>query len=575
MCGIVCYVGKNLPLNDVAARLLKLEYRGYDSSGMAYVCGGKLQTEKQVGRIKNLLPNIDGINSSLVISHTRWATHGGVTVKNAHPQLSPSGRFAVVHNGIIENYLSLKQDYDADKFSSQTDTEVVAHLLDKACGDTLQRLQKATEGLQGSWALAVIDEQDNSLYIAKNKSPLYVAKHKNGTWVASDISCFNSDNYYALPDGCVAQIDANKCQFFVNGNKVDLQPKKLDSVFEECELQGYDHFMQKEMAETGNVIANICNYYEQDLGKLQNLFNDVSHIDFVGCGTAYHACMLAANWAKQNLRISAEARVASEFRYCDPVLGKNNAVVLVSQSGETADTLAVGEMAKKFGAPIYAVTNVEYSAITGLADKVFALRAGPEIAVASTKAYSAMLAVLYLMTCGKPPKFAIEQLKNLPITQALNLKLPHNIIEGICKSKRIFYLGRQDDGVTANEGALKLKEIAYLDACGYFAGELKHGTIALIEPNVWVVAIITDSKLAAKTLSAVQEVSARGAKVLVVTNLAIEGDFNQIVLPKTQTGQLNSLVSILPLQQLAYQVSVAKGWDPDRPRNLAKSVTVE
>ena len=576
MCGIVGYIGKKSLITKWVDVLKKLEYRGYDSSGVAYIQNRQINVIKSVGPICNLQSKIDAQASKMCICHTRWATHGQVNEQNAHPQLSKNRQFAVVHNGIIENYKELKTQYSIE-CNSETDTEVIANLLEQVEGNTLEKLSKVTKLLEGSYALALIDKPGKHLYIAKYKSPLYVAKTDGGYMVASDISCFSGAEYYCLQDKMIAIISKKQVEFYKDDKLVDLKSIKNDYNIENARLNGYKHYMQKEIDETSTVINNICTRYSTIFEDLftKDIFKNINQVYLVGCGTAFHSCQMGAIWLQNNYKIKSEAHIASELRYSDPLIDKNSLVILVSQSGETADTLAVAHLAKQLGAKILAITNVEYSSLASVADVVFPLCAGPEIAVASTKAYSAMLAVLYILANYKRGKSKI--IEDLQKTASkLNISVDNKIIDMVKQSKRVFFIGRGSDGVTASEGALKLKEIAYLDACGYYAGELKHGTIALIEPNVTVIAIITNNNLKAKTLNAVEEVLSRGASVVVVTDdPTLQGSFDKIVLPQIDNQELKNILTVIPLQKLAYQVSCSLGYNPDKPRNLAKSVTVE
>lgn len=573
MCGIVGYIGKKRPIKENVEILRKLEYRGYDSAGVAFF-DKNIKVIKSVGQIDNLTKKIDKQASRVCICHTRWATHGEVNETNAHPQISQNEQFAIVHNGIIENYQEIKQKYGLQKFKSQTDSEVIAFLLEHFEGSTVKKLTQITKTLNGSFAVAVMENSDKTLYAMKNKSPLYVAPTKGGYMVASDISCFSSDIYYCLTDGMIAKITDKKLEFYLNGKKEKLKPIKNNFDIKQVNLDGYKHYMQKEIEETDRAIENIATRYRTMSDSLfsTNIFENISQVYLVGCGTAYHACQMGAIWIEKHNKIKCEACIASEFRYADPIINQNTLVLLISQSGETADTLAVAQLAKEKRAKIVAITNVEYSSLANISDKVFPLCAGPEIAVASTKAYSAMLAVLYILSHGKDELAkSLDQL--LSLKKIVRTKFDQAVVDQIKKSKRVFFIGRNTDGVTASEGALKLKEIAYIDACGYYAGELKHGTIALIEPNVVVVAIVTQLKN--KTLNAVEEVLSRGAKVVVITDdPAVHKKYAGILLPDVG-NELVNIGAVIPLQQLAYDVSCSLGYNPDKPRNLAKSVTVE
>ena len=576
MCGIVGYVGKKINLQTAIKTLKKLEYCGYDSAGIAFIQDKGISAIKELNSINNLIKKAEGLQGKICLCHTRWATHGEVNITNAHPQISYNNNFAVVHNGIIENYKELKAQIGEENFISQTDTEVVANLLEKQEGTTLNRVISVCEQLKGRFAIAIIDERGKSIYLAKRNNPLYVAKTAGGYIVASDISCIDATEYYSLEDNMVAQVDRFKATFYLNGQLIKLNPLKKNYTAEQIALNGYNHFMEKEIAETASVIKNISTRYESMFDKLfePDMFKNFSRICFIGCGTSYHASLLGASWLKNKTGINAEACVASEYRYNNPIIDKKTLLILVSQSGETADTLAVAEMAKSKGATIYAITNAEHSTIVNFAQKVFPTCAGPEIAVASTKAYSAMLAVMYLLANYQSP--FTELAKNLvKAAELISNEMDVNIVDVVKASKRIFFIGRVDDGVTSQEAALKLKETAYLDTYGYYAGELKHGPIALIEPGIVVCAIVTSESLKSKTLNAVEEVKSRGATTIIVTDdLSIEGDYT-IRIPQIDVPELKSLLAVIPFQTLAYKVTCKLNQNPDQPRNLAKSVTVE
>lgn len=576
MCGIVGYIGSKTDIKNALETLKKLEYRGYDSAGVAFVKRGKIQCFKRVGQINNLIETIGKKSAKICICHTRWATHGKATEENAHPIMSYNNNFSVVHNGIIENYKYLKAKIGAEKFSTSTDTEVICNLLEYLKGDTISRVIECESLLEGSYASLIIDKCNKYIYAIKNKSPMYIACGKKGTTIASDISCLNAEYFYNLPDHTVAKINKKEITFYSNGNIIDLPLCKNIHNFESNDLGQYNTYMQKEIAETNKTISNIVELYSSSNNYInENIFKGIKNVILTGCGTAYHACCLGANWIQKNLKIPASAYIASELRYSEPILDDSSLMVLVSQSGETADTLAAGELAKDKGCRIITITNVGYSTLANLADVCLPLCAGAEIAVASTKAYTAMLAVLYLLSHATSG--FIKSLQNLKeICQKFNSdNISKDIVKKVINSKRVFFIGRLDDGVTASEGALKLKEIAYIDACGYFAGELKHGTIALIENDVVVIAIITNPNLKQKTLNAVEEVVSRGAEVIIITNDKSITGYTTIFIDTAIDEELNSLLSVYPLQKLACEVSLSLGFNPDKPRNLAKSVTVE
>ncbi|MBQ8468180.1 MAG: glutamine--fructose-6-phosphate transaminase (isomerizing) [Clostridia bacterium] len=572
MCGIVGYVGKSVKIKKILARLQNLEYRGYDSSGVAFF-GKNLETHKVVGTIDKLFDKIGEKESGLCISHTRWATHGKVSERNAHPQISYNGNFAVVHNGIIENYKSLKEQIGVEKFSSETDTEVLANLLEQESGNTLEKLKSATKKLVGSWALLVVDKCGDAIYASKNKSPLYASETESGYLLASDITCFDKGDYYCFEDGMIAKIQKDKIEFFLNGKMVFPAKFANNSEFGANSKGEFDYFMQKEIKETPKVLKNLCKTYEKLIADSQflSIFDNAGRVLLCGCGTAYHACALGARWIAKTKNLRTIAGFSSEIRYFGNI-EKTDVVILVSQSGETADTLAVLEKAKSVKAKVVAITNCSHSTLARCSDVVLPLCAGAEIAVASTKAYSAMLAVMHILSSENPQE-AIKEVEFLADNLVCEIDL--SLVKQISFVKRIFFIGRGDDGITASEGALKLKETSYLDSYGYFAGELKHGTIALIEPNVTVVAIVTNKQIESKTLNAVEECLSRGARAVIVSEQKPQIDAKFVQINPKIAENLKSIAAIFPLQWLAASVADYRGCNPDRPRNLAKSVTVE
>ena len=577
MCGIVGYVGKNISVKKILAKLQNLEYRGYDSAGFAYIKNNNIVCRKKVGQIVNLInATNDQEQADICICHTRWATHGKVCENNAHPQVSYNNNFAVVHNGIIENYNQIKEKIGINKFSSQTDSEVIANLMEEISGAIETRFFEMLKKISGSYAICLIERSSKKLYVAKNKSPLYISQTEDGYFVASDISCFEGNDYYSLEDGMCAIIDKDNLKFYKDNKPYKLQKTKNIYHIDDIKLSKFSHFMQKEIAETPQILFNIAKTYSKlvETIKYKNLFNNIKNVVLSGCGTAFHACLLGEEWINDTYNLNARAYIASELRYKENIIDKNTLVLLVSQSGETADTLAVMNMAKEIGAKVVAMTNIEYSTLAGGADFVLPLCAGQEIGVASTKVYSAMLAVFYILSTKNAKNTGCFN-KIITFSRQISAKFDKNIIEIVQKSKRVFFIGRGYDGITAQEGALKLKEITYKDACGYYAGELKHGTIALVDENTIVFAIITNKNIAAKTLNAVEEVCSRGAKVVVLTDQNLSGNFNYIKLQTAADEKLAAIAAVLPLQSLAYEVAVKCGFNPDRPRNLAKSVTVE
>ena len=591
MCGIVGYTGRRQAAPILLEGLKKLEYRGYDSAGVAVLDGNALQVMKRAGSVENLSA-AQAFAGSVGIGHTRWATHGAPTKENAHPHIF--GRIALVHNGIIENMKALKEECLArgEKFVSETDSEVIAHLLDGYYeGDILAALKKTAARLTGSFALAVLcTEEPRKIALARRSSPLVVGRAEDGIYLASDIPAIAAKGMtiYALEEKEFALLGEGEAHFYGEDGR-EIEKKPLDYSIEEDvpEKRGFRHFMRKEMSEIPQSIANtqqIMHAYPQ-ISALREVLCHAEYLHIVACGTAYHSGLCAKVAFEALARIPVEVTVASEYRYRDPIIRKNTLIVAVSQSGETADTLAAAELAKRSGATLVAVTNVRYSSLARLADFVLFTAAGREIAVAATKSFNAQLVLLYALAgelarakgrgaCGAEllslPALAKEALS---ASEGVRAWTPHFL-----SAKSVFFLGRGADYCAALEGSLKLKEISYLPSEGYPAGELKHGTLALIEEGTPVVAILTSSRLAEKTMNAVHETYARGAKVFLVTSLPEYCKRREIVssvlLP--DCGEIFSpALSVIPLQALAYYVSVARGCDPDKPRNLAKSVTVE
>lgn len=605
MCGIMGYIGSGEAVPVIIDGLSKLEYRGYDSAGIAFFKEGGLQLTKKKGRLTEMVKSLgDYPSTNLGIGHTRWATHGVPSDRNSHPHLDCSGRIALVHNGIIENYASLRKQLmlEGHDFISETDTEVIVHLVEKYYHGSLESAVRETlQDLHGSFALAVIcaDEPDK-IVAAKKDSPLVVGIGAGENYLASDIPAIlgKTNQVYIIEDGefVILKKDSVSISDF-SGQPVqkELFPVTWDPVA--AEKGGYEHFMLKEIHEQPTALretlrGNIKNQMV-DLSHLDidAMFKDVEKIYIVACGTAYHAGLVGRYALEKLARIPVETDIASEFRYRDVLWNPNSVMIVVSQSGETADTLAVLREAKRQGVKVLAVTNVVGSAVSREADRVLYTHAGPEIAVASTKAYSTQLLLMYLLalhlakvrgTCSQ------AQLKEL--TAELNC-MDEKVKEVFGQEEKIrqlakkyhkvestFFLGRGFDYVVAMEGALKLKEISYIHAEAYAAGELKHGPLALIYEGVPVLALITQDQLVEKTMSNIKEVKARGAVVVAICkeNLqeACQECDEQIVLPNVNPI-LAPIVAVIPLQIFSYYMAIFRGADVDKPRNLAKSVTVE
>ena len=609
MCGIVGYIGTKQAAPIILDGLSKLEYRGYDSAGMAiYDGGGKINITKSVGRLK-ILENITRGGETMPgicgIGHTRWATHGVPSDTNAHPHFNEAETITVVHNGIIENYIQLRKML-TDKgyhFVSETDTEVLAHLLDYYYkGNPLEAVTKVLHRVEGSYALGILfADCPDQIFAARKDSPLIVGQNEEGCFIASDVPAIlkYTRKVYYVDNQEVVRLRADHMHFYtVDEEETTKEPVFIDWDASAAEKAGYEHFMLKEMYEQPKTVTDTIlprikdnDIVIEELNMTDEEIRVVSKIHIVACGSAYHAGVTGKYVIEGLARIPVEVDLASEFRYRDPILEEGAMVVVISQSGETADTLAALRESKKRGFQVLGIVNVVGSSIAREADNVMYTWAGPEIAVATTKAYSAQLVALYLLAVkfgrvrGKIDDMTymslLGDLRCLPdqIELLLNNK---NKIQRFANryigAKDVFFIGRGIDYAISLEGSLKLKEISYIHSEAYAAGELKHGTISLIEEGTLVAAVSTQPALYAKTISNMVEVKARGAFVLAVTceeNKEIEkAAYYVIYIPETNPYFANSL-AIIPLQLFGYYVAVGKGCDVDKPRNLAKSVTVE
>ncbi len=589
MCGVVGYLGRRRAARVLVAGLKKLEYRGYDSAGIAVLEGETLHVLKRAGRVAGLWKDAT-FAGDCGIGHTRWATHGAPTEANAHPHVY--GSFAVVHNGIIENFSELRAACIArgETFSSETDSEVIAHLLERFyAGDFIAALRKTCACLKGSYAIAALRKGKREIALARLGSPLVVGVRKGELLCASDVPAIAAKDIalYPLEDGEFALLGEEGASFYDGQGRIEKQAVPCGGAEDVPDRKGYPHFMKKEIAEIPAAIAASRPAIGLD-GQYSELCEVLCHAKYlriVACGTAYHAG-LGAKYAFERLaRLPVEVTVASEFRSSDPILPTGTAVIAVSQSGETADTLAAARLAAARNVPVIALTNVRYSSLASLSPLVLFTGAGREIAVAATKSYCAQLTALYSLAA------AVAEAKGMRGYGDLLARLPQLAAEAIAAGEEVqkftpyftgassaYFVGRGPDCVTAYEGSLKLKEISYLPSEGYAAGELKHGTLALIGQGTPVVAVITSEALAEKTMNAVYEAHSRGARVFLVTSLPAlarkEWITGSVLLPPC--GDVFSpAVSVIPLQLLAYYVALARGNDPDKPRNLAKSVTVE
>lgn len=605
MCGIMGYIGTGEAVPVIIDGLNKLEYRGYDSAGIAIYKEAGLQITKKKGRLTEMVKSLgDYPSASLGIGHTRWATHGIPNDKNAHPHADCSGRIALVHNGIIENYASLRKELmlEGHNFISDTDTEVIVHLIEKLYQGSLEAAVRETlRFLHGSFAIAVISaDEPDKIIAAKQDSPLVVGLGDGENYLASDIPAIlgKTNRLYIIENGefVILQKDSVAFSDFA-GQPIqkELFPVTWDPVA--AEKGGYEHFMLKEIHEQPQALRETLrgNIKDQmvDLSHLDidAIFKDVEKIYIVACGTAYHAGLVGRHVLEKLAHISVETDIASEFRYRDVLWNAKSAMIVISQSGETADTLAVLREAKRKGVKVLAVTNVVGSAVSREADRVIHTHAGPEIAVASTKAYSTQLLIMYLLALHLA---RVRGTMSLIELRTLTAELEHidglveQVLEQQDKVKELahryrdvqstFFLGRGFDYAVAMEGALKLKEISYIHAEAYAAGELKHGPLALIDEGVPVLALISQDHLVEKTMSNIKEVKARGAVVIAICkeNLqeACQECDEQIILPNVNPI-LAPIVAVIPLQLFSYYMAIFRGADVDKPRNLAKSVTVE
>ena len=609
MCGIVGYAGRRKAAPLLLDGLKKLEYRGYDSSGIAVEnAKGEIQAVKAKGRLIKLIELTSGgenLDGTVGIGHTRWATHGEPNDVNSHPHLSEDGRFAVVHNGIIENYLELKS-FLTDKgfkFVSQTDTEVIAHLLEYYFdGDVLDCIRKVLNKLSGSYALGILfNETPDVFYAIRKDSPLVVGLGKDENFIASDMPALlkYTRNFILLSDDEIACISGTKVVIYNKNMEVEeKKPFFVDWDPETAEKGGYPHFMLKEIHEQPKAVRDTVmprikddKIVLDDISLSAEYVKNIKKINIVGCGSAYHAGIIGKYYIERVCRIPVETDFASEFRYRSPIADERVLTIIISQSGETADTLAALREAKRLKSRTLAVVNVLGSSIAREADDVLYTHAGPEIAVATTKGYTTQVAALYLIglylakTLDTIPQSEYEEqlksLKNLSdnITKLLEKPEETQYLASLYyKNKDLFFIGRGMDYASALEGALKLKEISYIHAEAYPAGELKHGTISLIENGSPVIAVAVDKRLFEKTLSNIKEVKTRGAKVIAVAskeNRAVENEAEHTLYIPNCHPLLAPVLTAVYLQLFGYYVAAVKGCDIDKPRNLAKSVTVE
>ncbi len=608
MCGIVGYIGKEQAAPILLDGLSKLEYRGYDSAGIAVYNGNEIGMEKAKGRLKvlsELTHDGETLPGTLGIGHTRWATHGSPSDTNAHPHFNADRSIVVVHNGIIENYLKLKKKLEKKgyTFISETDTEVIAHLLDYYYdGNPLRAVTKIMHRMEGSYALGIIfKDHPGEVYAVRKDSPLIVGHTDGGSIIASDVPAvlkYTRDVYFIENEEIVRLKETSMEFFSVDEEPIEKESVRIEWDVNAAEKGGYEHFMLKEMNEQPKAVTDTFSprikngqIVIEELGMSDEDMKEIGKIMIVACGSAYHTGVTSKYIFEDLARIPVEVDLASEFRYRRPILNDKTLVIVISQSGETADTLAALRESKRQGARVLGIVNVVGSSIAREADNVMYTWAGPEIAVATTKAYSAQLIALYLLAMkfacvrGQMSEELLEEmlsdLRALPsqIEMLLNNKGKiQRFANRYLAARDVFFIGRGVDYAISLEGSLKLKEISYIHSEAYAAGELKHGTISLIEEGTLVAAVLTQRELYKKTLSNMVEVSTRGAFVLAVTNegnTEVERAADYVIyIPETNKYFTNSL-AIIPLQLFGYYIAVGRGCDVDKPRNLAKSVTVE
>lgn len=604
MCGIVGYIGKDKCQEVLINGLKELEYRGYDSAGLAYVFNDELIITKKKGKIIELEKVLEKHSSNLGIGHTRWATHGIPSEINSHPH--KSGKITIVHNGIIENYASIKEELikEGFTFKSETDTEVAAALLNNLyskTNDMLETMKLFEKKVRGAYALGIINDDDfNTLYAIKKASPLIVGIGNNENFIASDVPAIlkYTNKYTTLNDGDMAIIKTNNINYYdINGKRIDKEIKTFEKELGDSDKHGYEHFMLKEIHEQPEVIKNtISPFLENGIQSLLDKMPDFSKynkIIIVACGSAMHAGLIGKNEIEELANIPVEVEIASEFRYKKLFIDENSLVIAISQSGETADTLAAVKIAKEMKATTLGIINRVDSTIARNTDYVFYTKAGIEKAVATTKAYSAQIAILSLIALNIAIRNKlindietnniIENIKTLPtkiesLLTEEKIKEIKNIANKLYQKEDMYFIGRNVDYALCMEGALKLKEISYIHSEAYAAGELKHGTISLIDEGTPVISVITDEKIAEKTISNIKEVKSRGANTILVTNEENDNNYdcidNKVIIPTTHK-LFEPILAVIPLQTLAYEVAKLRGCDIDQPKNLAKSVTVE
>lgn len=590
MCGIIGYIGEKNPVDILINGLKSLEYRGYDSAGIALKNNDEVEVIKSIGKIVNLeekIKSMEVIPSNLGIAHTRWATHGKPSEKNAHPHTV--GKITLVHNGIIENAEELREKLKKEgvTFNSETDTEVVAALINKYYKkNPVEAIDKALKEVKGSYALGILFQNNDDLYAVRKDSPLIVGIGKEENFIASDIAAIidYTNKYVLLEEGEIAHITNDKVEVTKDGKIVEKQVQTTNMERDAKDKNGYDHYMLKEIMEEPVVLEKTFKPYLEQLDKLPDL-TKYEEIHIVACGSAMYAGMIGKTLLEEYANTKVEIDVASEYRYKNIIYDRKTLVILISQSGETADTIAAMRKAKEHNVETLAIVNVKTSTIARESDEKIFIEAGPEIAVATTKAYILQVGIMALLAYKtalekglvKEEHKVLEEAEKLPrlIKEVLDRREEYQkIAKEIYTSEDIFFIGRKIDYATSMEGSLKLKEVSYIHSEAYQAGELKHGTISLIEDGMPVFAIVTDESIKDKTVSNIEEVKSRGAKTIIISNETWQNQKLQVVVPKI-SPYFQPILIVPTLQLIAYETAKLRGCDIDKPKNLAKSVTVE
>lgn len=587
MCGIVGAVCATRCSEFVLDALKKIEYRGYDSAGICLKNKSKTYVYKTEGYIDKLRQIVPTSLSPVAIAHTRWATHGRVCAQNAHPISSEDGLWTIVHNGIIENFDELKDKLIAKgvKFSTETDSEVIAALLAlETFSEPIKNMAWVAKKLKGSFAFcAVKKDAENAIFSARSGSPLYAYHNIDMAMIASDPICFPNGKYYKLEDRQICKITQKNINFYdFSGKKLPKTANFSSNIEFSTDKGNFSHFMLKEIHETSKTLLNLSSQLERlNFEKIKTMKFD--SVKLIGCGTAYHSCLLGASFIRSALKIDAEALQASEYRYGNYVIRKSTLCIFVSQSGETADTIAAYQKAALKTQNLIVLTNVLHSTMADMCENTIPICAGAEIAVASTKAYSNQVAAMYVLAQLFNSYGAFTQAIEDVVDVASNLVFDDKLISGLAKQivphDKVFFIGKGEDYVTALEGSLKLKEISYINCSAFPAGELKHGSLALIEDGTPIIVIATERNVLEKTMNSALEAKSRGAKLYLISQFELSEEnsknFEQIITIKSARDGLKNISAVIPLQLLSYYVSVQKNIDPDKPRNLAKSVTVE